>query len=194
MLKGHERQGYCQITETAGADGTVSETLGTGVITSHVVNFTGTRGTSSTDVYAGDTLEDSEDETTGDVKFELSQLPLKDEAAFGGHNYDTAKDLMTEADSDSAPFFRYGAIGLGRRGATKADMKNFYRLLMYYKVKFGPVDDTLQTKEEKPTYKSHSVSGRCYPNAGGKIREKQDFDTFEAAIAAMKTFLNITTG
>ena len=193
MLKGHERQGYAVITENAADDGTITEAVAAGVLTSHVVSFTGSRGNSAVEEWAGDTLEDSEEDTTGDVKLELSQLSLKDEAALGGHTYDSTKDLMTESASDTAPFVRYAAIGLGRRGATKGAMTNYWRLLMYYKVKFGPADDTMQTKEKTSSFKNHSLTATLYPNAQGKMRDKQDFTTFEAALAAAKTFLNIAT-
>lgn len=190
-MKGHNRQGYALITETKAADGTVTETITPGTLTTHVVNFTGARGASPVESYAGDELEDEEQETTGDVKIELSQLSLKDEAAFGGHTYDAETDKMSEKTGDTPPFMRYCAIGVGRRG--EGTMANFYRLLMYYKVKFSPVDDNLKTREKTTTFQNHTASGSCYPNSAGIIRDKQDFATFAAALAAAKTFLNIAS-
>lgn len=184
-LKGHNRQGYCKITEATNDDGTISETLGTGVITTHVVNFTGSRASDSTQLWAGDSIEEEEDSNEGDVKMTLSQLTLADEAAFGGHNYD-AETGMTEKDTDKRPYFRYAAIGVGvENGVT------FYRLAKYHKVKFGPVDDDFATKVKNVAYKTHSVAGKCYYAADGSMRSKADFDTFDKALAAMKTFLNI---
>lgn len=190
-MKGHNRQGYALLTETKAADGTVTETITPGTLTTHVVNFTGARGASPVELYAGDELEDEEQETTGDVKIELSQLSLKDEAAFGGHTYDAETDKMSEKTSDTVPFFRYCAIGVGRRGESKGAMTDFYRLVSYYKVKFSPVDDNMKTKEKTTAFQNHSASGTCYPNSAGIIRDKQDFATFAAALAAAKTFLNI---
>ncbi|MDK2813855.1 MAG: hypothetical protein PWQ08_1110 [Clostridiales bacterium] len=192
-MKGHNRQGYALITETKAADGTVTETITPGTLTTHVVNFTGARGASPVESYAGDELEDEEQETTGDVKIELSQLSLKDEAAFGGHTYNTETNKMSEKKGDTPPFMRYCAIGVGRSGETKSAMADFYRLLMYYKVKFSPVDDNLKTREKMTTFQNHTASGTCFPNCDGNIREKQDFATFPEALAAAKTFLNIAS-
>lgn len=186
-FKGHKRQGYCLLTITPGADGAPdTETPGTGVITSHVVSFTGSNGSDATELYAGDTLEESEDSATGSVQIGLSQLSLKDEAALGGHSY-SEEDGILEKEEDSAPYVRYAAIGVGTRNG-----KTFYRLVGYYKVKFSVGDDDFATKEKAVSFKTHTASGTTFTNAEGKRRMKKDFDSFDAALAAMKTFLNIT--
>ena len=57
-MKGHNRQGYCVLTITDPGDGSpATEALGAGVLTNHVVAFTGTPGSDDTELYAGDTLE-----------------------------------------------------------------------------------------------------------------------------------------
>ena len=185
-MKGHNRQGYCVLSINDPGDGTAAtETLGTGVLTNHVVTFTGSPGSEDTELYAGDVLEESESSPVGSVKVELSQLPLKDEAALGGHTY-SEDDGMTVSENDSAPYVRYAAIGVGvRKGVT------FYRLVCYYKVKFGAPDDDFATKEKTVSYKTHSMSGTTFPNASGSVRFKQDYTTFEAALTKMKDLLNI---
>lgn len=190
-FKGHRRQGFCPLTITTTPEGVTSETLGTGKITKHVISFNGTVSDSSTDIWAGDVKEQSERQSEGSVQLVISQLPLEDEAALGGHEY-TAKTGMTEKEGDEAPFVRYAAIGVGTRINDSSGAKEtFYRLLKYYKVQFGPLDDVLKTKQQSPAYEMHSAAGKCYHNVDGAMRTKQEFDTFDAALTEMKTFLNI---
>ena len=185
-FKGHNRQGYCQITETAAADGTVTETLGNGVITSHVVKFGGSQKRDSSDLYAGDRMEESEDGAiSADVSIDISQLELKDEAALGGHTYTEENGLQIK-DTDSAPFVRYAAIGVGKKQG-----KDFFRLVMYYRVRFSGASDDFESKNNGVNWKTHALSGTATVNCDGKLADKKDFDTFSAAETAMKTFLNI---
>ena len=185
-MKGHNRQGYCVLTITDPGDGSpATEALGAGVLTNHVVAFTGTPGSDDTELYAGDTLEESESSVTGSVKIELSQLQVADEAALGGHTY-SADGGMTVGENDSAPFVRYGAIGVGVRNKV-----TFYRVVCYYKVKFGAPDDDFATKEKTVSFKTHSLSGTAYANASGNVRFKQDYSTFESALTKLKELLNV---
>lgn len=191
-FKGHQRQGFCPLTITTTSEGVTSEALGKGKITKHVVSFNGTVSDSSTDLWAGDVKEQSERQAEGSVQLVLSQLSLEDEAALGGHEY-SAETGMTEKEGDEAPYVRYAAIGLGSRinDATGAK-ETFYRLLKYYKVQFGPIDDVLKTKQQSPAYETHSAAGKSYYNEDGDMRTKQDFATFADALKEMKAFLNIT--
>lgn len=192
-MKGHKRQGYCPLTITENADGSTTEALGAGVLTSHVVSFTGTFSGDDTDLWAGDTKELSEGATSGSVQFVLSDLPMQDEAAFGGHTYTEAAGIV-EKDTDSRPYLRYGAIGVGaRKDDATGKQETFYRVVEYYKVMMTPVDDAFSTKQQSVSWQTHSCSGTCYYNAEGIRRKKQDFDTFEAALAELRTFLNIPT-
>lgn len=184
-LTGHKKQGYAIITESTASDGTVTETLSGGKLTSHVVSFSANRGTSEQEYYAGDQLEESELDTTGTLSIELSGLSLEDEAALGGHDYTTG--TMTESEEDAPPYVRYGAIGVGRNNGTV-----FYRVVKVYKAKFTPADENLATKQRTVTFSGHSLSGSFYPNCDGNIRAKSEFTTYESALADLKTFLGIS--
>lgn len=192
-LKGNKLQGYCLLTIADNKDGTTTETPGTGVITDHVVSFNGAMGTDSSDLYAGDRKDFTDPSNEGDVQFVLSQLPLEDEAAFGGHKYD-AENGLVEQEGDTAPYMRYACLGVGARKDENGKQVNFYRLLMYHKVQMGPVDDVLQTKGKTTTWGTHTCAGKCYYNVDGKMRTKKDFDAdkYAEAVKAMQTFLNIT--
>lgn len=191
-MKGLKRQGYCLLTIQENADGSTTETLGEGVITSHVVSFTGTFGGDDTDLWAGDTKELSEGATSGSVQFVLSDLSMQDEAAFGGHTY-TETDGIVEKETDSRPYLRYGALGVGaRKNDATGKQETFFRVVEYYKVMMTPVDDSFATKQQSVSWQTHSCSGTCYYNAAGIRRKKQDFATFEAALDELKSFLNIS--
>lgn len=187
-MKGHNRQGYAVITETESTPGTITETLSGGTITQHVVSFKASSKKEAVELYAGDRLDESEDgATSGDVSIDISQLDLKDEAALGGHTFD-ASNGMTCKDSDTAPYVRYAAIGVGKKNNV-----DFFRLVMYYKVKFGDPGDDFETKKKSATFKTHALQGTCTANSAGKTVDKKDFDTFDTALTAMKTFLGIAT-
>ncbi len=186
-FKGHNRQGYAIIKETESTPGTITETLSGGTITQHTVSFKASSKKETVELYAGDRLDESEDgATSGDVSLDVSQLELKDEAALGGHTFD-ASNGMTCKDSDTAPYVRYAAIGVGKKNNV-----DFFRLVKYYKVKFGDPDDDFESKKKSVTFKTHSLQGTCMANCEGKTKDKQDFDTFDKALAAMKTFLGIS--
>lgn len=183
-LTGHKRQGYAIIAENQNDDGSVTETLSGAKLTSHVVSFSANRGTSEQEYYAGDQLEESELDTTGTVTMTLSNLPLEDEAALGGHEY--SNGTMVETEEDAPPYVRYGAIGVGRSNGTV-----FYRVLKIYKAKFTPADESYATKQKTVTFSGHSLSGSFFPNAEGNIRAKSEFSSFEAALADLQTFLGM---
>lgn len=190
-FKGHNRQGYCPLTITQNADGTTTETPGTGKLTNHVVSFTGTKSSDSSDLWAGDAKELTESAAEGTVQLVLSQLSLEDEAAFGGHSYSESEGLV-EKEDDEAPFLRYAALGVGRRVNDETGKKEtFFRVLKYGKIQMAPLDDKFQTRDKSIQWQTHSCQGTCYYNAAGMMRSKQDFSTFEAALADMKKFLNI---
>lgn len=189
-FKGHSRQGYCVITEKTGADGSITETLGAGVITSNPIDFKGALKRSNVDLYAGDDREMSESGAEGGaVDIVLSDLPLKDEAALCGHTLATDGGVQVNA-GDEAPYVRYAAIGVGKRrgGGT------FYRVACYYKVQFGDLSDEYHTKEETPKFITPSLSGNIFKNCLGKIAEKNDYATFDLALAALKKFVNVKEG
>ena len=71
-FKGHNRQGYCPLTITQNADGTTTETPGTGKLTNHVVSFTGTKSSDSSDLWAGDAKELTESVVEGTLQLVLS--------------------------------------------------------------------------------------------------------------------------
>lgn len=191
---GHRRQGYCVLTITTSPSGEVSESLGQGKLTSHVISFNGTKSDSATPLFAGDEKEMEERSAEGTVQVVLSQLELEDEAALGGHSYEAATG-MDEKETDTAPYVRYAAIGTGKKkNDSTGKTETYYRLLKYYKAQFGPVDDVLKTKEQTVSYETHSLAGACYYNKDGLMRNKTDFDTFAAAEEEMKKFLNIGAG
>lgn len=190
-FKGHNRQAYCIIKETTAADGIVTETLGDGVITNHTVDFKSDGTANKTDIYAGDEKEFSETGAKGGkVDIEISQLPLKDEAAMLGHKF-TQEDGLIDSGNDEAPMMRYAAIGVGVRKETDGTKKTFYRFVGCYKVQFEEVTDEFHTKEENPKFITHKVGGTLFLNSEGKKKVKKDFDDFAAALAFMKTFANV---
>lgn len=185
-FKGHNRQGYCVITETEAADGTISEALGNGVLTSHVVSFKGSQKQDSVELYGGDTLEEEDfGAYSGDITIDRTQLSLEDEGALCGHTY-TQEAGLTCTSTDRAPYVRYAAIGVGTKNG-----KDFFRLVMYYRVRFSNPDDDLETKKSSVAYKTHALTGKATENCEGKTVDKRDFDKFAEALEAMRTFLHV---
>lgn len=192
-LKGQKMQGYCPLTITENKDGTTTEVPGTGKITRHVISFNGAKGSDSSDMYAGDVLDFTAPANEGTVQFVLSQLPLEDEAVFGGHSYSEETGLV-DKEGDAPPFLRYACLGVGSKKDEDNKQKDFYRLLMYHKVQMGPIEDVLQTQEKTVKWQSHTCAGKCYYDNEHLMVTKRDFDAdkYADAVKAMKTFLNIT--
>lgn len=189
---GHRRQGYCLLTIGTSPDGSETETPQAGKITQYPVSFTGSWGTDSTEKWAGDRKVMESHGEDGTVEFVLEQLELEDEAALGGHDLDETGG-MVEHEDDAPPYIRFAAIGTGRK-EVNGKATTFYRVAEYYKCRMsGVVDDVFNTRTEgNVTYNDHSLAGKCYYNRDGNRRRKVDFDTFEAAVAEMKKFLNVT--
>lgn len=180
--------GYCPITVTTSDDGSEQETLGVGKITRAVISYAGENDSESADLWAGDRREQRDNGSpTAKLTIDRSYLSLKDEAELGGHKYDDETKTLERKDTDSPAIVRVAALGKLKT----PERKLVYRLIGYYRASFDPVSETLNTAGKSISYGTTKLTGAAECNANGDFVKKQDFDSYEDALAGLKTFLNI---
>lgn len=183
--------GYCPIKITTSDDGSEQETLGTGKITRAVISYAGENDSESGELWAGDRREQRDNGSpTAKLTIDRSYLSLADEAELGGHKYEEATKTLERKDTDTPATVRVAALGKMKT----PERKLVYRLIGYYRASFDPVSDTLNTSAKGVSYGTTKLTGAAECNAKGEFVKKQDFDDYNAALTALKTFLNILEG
>ncbi|WP_370754565.1 hypothetical protein [Gemmiger formicilis] len=180
--------GYCPITVATNADGSETESLGNGKITRAVVSYGGENDSDSSELWAGDRREQRDaGAPSAKLTIDRSYLSLADEAELCGHHYDESTKTLERKEGDTPALVRVAALGKLK----KPDRKLAYRLVGYYRVSFDPVDDNLSTASKSTSYSTTKLAGSAECNSDGNFVKKQEFDGYEEALAALKTFLNI---
>lgn len=180
--------GYCPITVVTSADGSETETLGDGKITRAVVSYAGENDSDSSELWAGDRREQRDaGAPSAKLSIDRSYLSLADEAELCGHHYDESTKTLERKEGDTPALVRVAALGKLK----KPDRKLAYRLVGYYRASFDPVDDNLSTASKSTSYSTTKLAGSAECNSEGNFVKKQEFDGYEEALAALKTFLNI---
>lgn len=185
--------GYCTYTTNEGEDGAVTETLGQGKITKSVIKVAPSVESNAVELYAGDTLEQSEyDSPTGTVSIERSYISLEEEANICGHTWtkDGTEGGMTHNENDTPPFCRVAAIAKLK----KPDRTVAYRVVGYYRATFAPIADEMNTKQKQKAFGTQTINGTLNVNAKGDFCYKNEFGAgqYEEALADFKKFLNVT--
>lgn len=180
--------GYCPITVSTKDDGTETEELGTGKITRAVISYAGENDNDSSELWAGDRRE-QRDAGAPSAKLTIgrSYLSLADEAELCGHHYDTSTKTLERKEGDTPAKVRVAALAKLKT----PERKVAYRLVGYYRASFDAIDEDLNTASKSTSYGTTKLSGAAECNCGGNFAKKQEFDSYEEALAALKTFLNI---
>ena len=180
--------GYCPITVTTNDDGSETETLGTGKITRAVISYAGENDSDSSELWAGDRREQRDaGAPSAKLTINRSYLSLADEAELCGHSYDESTKTLEHKEGDTSALVRVAALGKLKT----PERKVAYRLVGYYRASFDPVDENLNTASKSTSYSTTQLDGAAECNCDGNFVKKQEFDSYEKALAALKTFLNI---
>lgn len=176
-----------KITEAFAADGTWTETVSGGVISTHVRSFDATHGNNDVTIYAGDRAEGTINDGSGTVKLEMSQDDPAIRALVGGHTLDSITKGVTEAKDDVQPYVRVAVCAR----AFSDGKANGYELTKLWYAKLNAADKSMKTKEKTVSVQYPSMSGDYYENCDGKSREVVPFATYAEAVTAAKTFAGI---
>lgn len=183
--------GYCTYTTNESGDGSVTEALGQGKITKSVIKVAPSVESNSVELYAGDTLEQSEYDTpTGSVSIERSYISLEEEANICGHTWtkDGEEGGMTHNENDTPPFCRVAAMAKIK----KPDRTIAYRVVGYYRAIFAFFADEMNTSQKQKSFGTQTITGTLNVNASGDFCYKNEFTEYSQALADFKKFLNVT--
>lgn len=123
-----------------------------------------------------------------DVNLSVTELPLEAANTIFGHTVDNSTKNIIYNASDSANFVGYGFY-------VKEMVKGVVSIIAAFlpKIKLTETAESYATKGDSIEFKNPSLSGKASSNDAGKWKEKQTFETEEAAITWLKTKLGMTT-
>ncbi len=178
---------YCTVTETEAADGTVSETLGTGAVLARAVKASVSFRTSKAKLFADGGLAESVNQfTDGTVSLDVDDLDAALEATLTGASESSGEYTLT--DESTAPYIRLSYIAVKIvRHVTK------YVAYGYRKVVLDIPNDEEETKGESINLRATTINGDIAAGCDGGVRKIKSFDTLAAAEAWQKTFCNFAT-
>jgi hypothetical protein len=181
------------LTETVAANGTVTVTVGTGMVMGKLMAQSTSLNLAEANGYADDGLDESVREfVSGTISETINDLIAAVETAITGATAatGTGTEGLVNGSEDTAPWMRHGLIEVHLIGGVKK-----YKTKVYYRVKFAAPDDDNSTKGESASLSGVSLSGvLSRDQATGNWRDIRWHDT----LAAAKTYINglcgISTG
>ena len=177
---------YCPYTVTQNADGTETETLGTGKVMGKAMGIDTTINADAVDQFADDGIAENTSEFTGGtIKNELNDLIDSAAAEILGSTI-TDGELISNSD-DNAPYMRHGFIVPKVLNNVK-----LYRAITYMRVKYAPPSESFNTKGKSIAFGSTTISGTIMRNKDKQWKREKTFDTEAAALAYLNEKMNIT--
>lgn len=177
---------YCTYTVTQNADGTETETLGTGKVAGKATEINTTVTANSVMQYADDAIsEASAPFTGGTVAVGLNDLVDTAEAELCGHVIDGNGILTANAD-DEAPYVVFGFVYPALVSGVKK-----YGVRCYTRVKFAPPGDDLKTKGQNLEFAGVTINGTLMENKDGDWKKQKLCDTLDQAMALLNTWCNM---
>lgn len=171
---------YAKITVTAEDDGTETETYGTVKTAGRAVSANVTTNISSEKFYADDNVAEVDPEfIDGTVALSVDEMATDVIADLTGASLSSGTggtgDLTFSAD-DAAPYVRFGfVVPMMVRGVKK------WVGIVFLRVKFGPPDDSYQTKGQNISFQGTTINGDIMKNADGNWKLQSAWKDTEAA-------------
>ena len=184
---------FCPITITDNADGSETETKGTGIIFGKAVTIEETVNAEPVPFYAndGETLSIN-DFTDGTLKVGVDDLIDTAEATVLGRTISEG-GWVEGSGGDSPPYGIFSwivpvKVSTGTvRGATK------YRVIEILRTTFQPMSTTYTSKQKSTTLTGPTINATFMLNASGKYERHHDYDTEVEALAVQIQDLNVPT-
>lgn len=102
-----------------------------------------------------------------DITIETDEIPLEDQAIILGHTYDSVTGAVTVKGDDKAPY-----VAIMFKANTSKDTCEYRK---YYKGKFAPTQETIETEGENINWQTPSMTGKFIArDSDKKICDKVD--------------------
>lgn len=136
-------------------------------------------------IYGDDALQLSDQSILGGtITLGLTDLTIETRAILLGHKRkDSPQNGFIISSDDIAPFVGFGFYGQKAGGG--------YRSFWYYKVQFGEPNDELETKRDRTTFKTPTISGVFGIDITNNVCEILDWETEAAAKAYLDDMAGI---
>lgn len=184
---------WAPLTETVGANGVVTEAVGTGMVMGKLVDESTSLNLAESNFYADDGLDESVREfVSGTISETINDLSTAVETALTGATAKTGTDIdgFDSTTNDSAPWGRHGLIEVHLIGGVKK-----YKAKVYHRVKYSPPDDSNATKGESVSLSGVGLTGiLSRSQATSKWREVQWFTSLDAAKSFINGLCGISSG
>lgn len=119
-----------------------------------------------------------------DITIETDEIPLEDRAIILGHTYDSVTGAVIIKGDDKAPY-----VAIMFKANTSKDT---YEYRKYYKGKFAPDQETIETEGENINWQTPSLKGKFIArDSDKKISEAVDSGSSGAASLISSWFTNV---
>lgn len=140
-------------------------------------------------LYADDEQDEYEKAfKNANVTLNTNTLPIQAANTMYGHEIDAANGEVIYKTTDESNYVGVGFVV----AQTVSGIKSFVATIITC-VKFTEAAEEFSTKGESITYVTPSQEGLAIADKNSKWKEKKTFETAEAAINYVKTYLNIST-
>ena len=177
---GFQKPKYCVITPSTDESGNDTETYGAVKTFAKGISLNSSLNTAKQKLYADDGVAEQINEfISGSMTIVVDELDNAGDAEVSGANVDPETGDITNKDTDTAAFLRFGFI-VRRFKGNKAS----YRAQIYTKIMFDLPTDDYETKGESIVFKNTTLTAEIMRNKDGEWRKRSEWkDKLEAAVA-----------
>lgn len=154
--------------------------------------------------YAGNAERNNDtDFTGGTISIGVAELGKNTKEAFTNENYMLGGYLDSETYPENPVLYSgsginspYGGSGYIKTFKYPDNANTEYELVWYYRTRYTPTGESVQTRAGSTTWSNASVSGKIYRVEGvdnqKNLRMRRRFASEQEAIAALKALANVT--
>ena len=177
---GFQKPKYCPFTVSTDEAGNDTETYGTAKTFAKGISLNSSLNTAKTKLYADDGVAEQINEfVSGSMTVVVDELDNTVDADISGAAVSTETGDITNKDTDTATFLRFGFI-VRRFKNNKAA----YRAQIYPKIMFDLPADDYETKGESIVFKNTTLTAEILRNKDGEWRKRSEWmDKLEDAVA-----------
>lgn len=163
---GFQKPKYCVITVSTDDAGNDTETYGTAKTFAKGISLNSTLNTAKQKLYADDGVAEQINEfISGSMTIVVDELDNTVDADISGASVSTESGDITNKDTDTAAFLRFGFIV--RRFKNN---RTSYRAQIYPKIMFDLPADDYETKGESIVFKNTTLTAEIMRNKDGEWR------------------------
>ena len=177
---GFQKPKYCVITLSTDESGNDTETYGAVKTCAKGISLNSSLNTAKQKLYADDGVAEQINEfISGSMTIVVDELDNAVDADVTGASVDPETGDITNKDTDTAAFLRFGFV-VRRFKGNKAS----YRAHIYTKIMFDLPTDDYETKGESFVFKNTTLTAEIMRNKDGEWRKRSEWkDKLEEAVA-----------